>query len=120
MAYEKNTWQTGDVVTAAKLNNMENGIADANTMIINVSEQGVMDKTWLEIHTALSLGKRVIAVVTNEEFESVEQYTTVSAGKNEDVYGVNAAMIDITGAVININFFTDSQNGYPYHSGWEP
>ena len=34
MAYEKNTWQTGDVVTAAKLNNMENGIADA--LAINV------------------------------------------------------------------------------------
>lgn len=118
MAYEKNTWQTGDVVTAAKLNNMENGIADANTMIINVSEQGVMDKTWLEIHTALSSGKRVITIVTYEEFESVEQYRTVSAGKNEDIYGVNIALIDPTGAVINKNFDTDSQNGYPSHSGW--
>ena len=26
MAYEKQTWQTGDVVTAAKLNHMEDGI----------------------------------------------------------------------------------------------
>ena len=29
MAYVKNTWATGDVVTAAKLNNMENGIEAA-------------------------------------------------------------------------------------------
>lgn len=28
MAYVKKTWQTGDIVTAADLNNMENGIAD--------------------------------------------------------------------------------------------
>ena len=28
MAYEKQNWKTGDVVTSAKLNNMENGIAD--------------------------------------------------------------------------------------------
>lgn len=27
MAYEKQTWQTGDVVTSAKLNHMEDGIA---------------------------------------------------------------------------------------------
>ena len=120
MAYEKQTWQTGDVVTAEKLNHLENGIADTNTMIINVSEQGVMDKTWLEIHTALSLGKRVITVVTNEEFESVYQYTTFTAGKVEDIYGVNAAMIGPMSDIINIMFYTDSQNGYPYHSGWEP
>ena len=29
MAYEKNTWATGDVVTSAKLNHMEDGIADS-------------------------------------------------------------------------------------------
>ena len=27
MAYQKNTWASGDVVTSAKLNNIENGIA---------------------------------------------------------------------------------------------
>lgn len=28
MAYEKNTWATGDTITAAKLNHMEDGIAE--------------------------------------------------------------------------------------------
>lgn len=97
---------------------MENGIADANTMIINVSEQGVMDKTWLEIHTALSSGKRVITLLTYEEFESVDQYTIVSAGNLEGTYVVNAIIIDLTGAVIMKNFDTDSQNGYPSCNGW--
>lgn len=37
MAYEKQTWQSGDVVTSAKLNNMEDGIDDANcTVAVNV------------------------------------------------------------------------------------
>ena len=31
MAYEKTTWATGDVVTAEKLNNIENGIAVADS-----------------------------------------------------------------------------------------
>lgn len=30
MSYTKNTWKSGDIVTSAKLNNMENGIAAAN------------------------------------------------------------------------------------------
>ena len=33
MAYEKNTWASGDVVTSAKLNHMENGIANAGSGI---------------------------------------------------------------------------------------
>lgn len=31
MAYNKTTWQSGDVVTSAKLNNIESGIANAGT-----------------------------------------------------------------------------------------
>lgn len=33
MAYEKTTWQSGDVVTSAKLNNIENGIASLDYVI---------------------------------------------------------------------------------------
>ena len=31
MSYVKNTWKNGDTVTAAKLNNMENGIASVDS-----------------------------------------------------------------------------------------
>ena len=31
MAYEKNMWETGDVITAGKLNNMEDGIAASSS-----------------------------------------------------------------------------------------
>lgn len=30
MAYEKQTWQTGDIITANKMNYIENGIAEIN------------------------------------------------------------------------------------------
>lgn len=29
MAYEKQTWETGELITADKLNHMEDGIADS-------------------------------------------------------------------------------------------
>ena len=34
MAYEKTTWQSGDVVTSEKLNNIENGIASLDYVIL--------------------------------------------------------------------------------------
>lgn len=51
MSYTKNTWATGDTITAAKLNNMEDGIADAGYDIVidmgdkNCDEVGVNDCT---------------------------------------------------------------------------
>lgn len=38
MAYEKNTWQTGDTVTAEKLNNIENGVAVALAIKVYILE----------------------------------------------------------------------------------
>ena len=44
MAYEKNTWASGDVVTSAKLNHMENGIEAASSpydlVIVAEAEDG--------------------------------------------------------------------------------
>ena len=33
MAYEKNTWQAGDTITSAKLNNVETGIEAASQLL---------------------------------------------------------------------------------------
>ena len=62
MAYTKNTWQTGDVVTSAKLNNIENGIAGPDPLVVTESKSGdnyVLDKTWNEIKTAIDANRVV-------------------------------------------------------------
>lgn len=85
MAYEKQTWVTGEVITKEKLNHMEDGIANSGggsgeSFIIHIdSETGEADKTWREVFDALASGKYVncygsignesevgIAVGTNE------------------------------------------------------
>ena len=38
MSYSPHTWVTGETVTAAKLNNMESGIADNDAAITNLQE----------------------------------------------------------------------------------
>lgn len=62
MSYTKHTWTNGDVITATKLNEMENGISEAGggssggALIINMTagDSGfVLDKTWQEIFDAI-------------------------------------------------------------------
>ena len=38
MAYTPTNWETGDIITAVKLNNMESGIADCDTAISALKE----------------------------------------------------------------------------------
>lgn len=33
MAYEKTTWSSGDIVSSAGLNNIENGVANAHVLL---------------------------------------------------------------------------------------
>lgn len=78
MSYSPTTWETGDTITAAKLNNMEQGIANASgTLLVSVetAQDGhnlALDKTWTEIHTAiLSNGVTIIKHETGEGYDSI-------------------------------------------------
>ena len=57
MSYEPTNWKDGDLVTSAKLNKIEQGIAaGGGILIVHVTENGedgfILDKTWQEIHDA--------------------------------------------------------------------
>ena len=58
MSYEKQTWKTGDTITADKLNHIEDGIS---TYMIRITDQldssgstisSIIDKTWNELRDA--------------------------------------------------------------------
>lgn len=51
MPYEPTNWKSGDVVTSAKLNKIEAGIASGGVLVATDTE-GTLDKTWQEIHDA--------------------------------------------------------------------
>ena len=67
MSYTPNTWTTGDTITATKLNNIEQGIANAGgggAMIVTSTYDGdtdkwVLDKTAQEIYDAFMGGTPV-------------------------------------------------------------
>lgn len=78
MSYTKNTWVTGDTITATKLNNMENGIANAGSALICTSSYSssaggdVLDKTAQEIYEALLSGTPAYIKL---QYGSISDYT---------------------------------------------
>ena len=73
MGYNKTTWQTGDTVTAEKLNNMENGIA-ANDKFFMTSivyyedgDYSEIQNTWQELYNAMEAGKIIYCLDHNTE-----------------------------------------------------
>lgn len=83
MAYVKTTWHIGDVITAEKLNNIENGLGALQPLIVTKTEisaeqaeqpkkkisQYQLDKTFEEIYDALIAGKYVPILMTTGDIE---------------------------------------------------
>lgn len=83
MAYEPTNWKTGDVVTSAKLNKLEQGVAAGSGVLVvhstyDESTQTVtLDKTWQEIYDASHNGSLVVSTYEGEHGETVfESYMT--------------------------------------------
>ena len=74
MAYEKHTWETGEVITAEKLNNLEDGCN--RTMYVTVYQdedtlEEKCSKTSTEIIEAIENGLNVMLVTTEEGWNYV-------------------------------------------------
>lgn len=53
MSYEPTVWKDGDLVTSAKLNKLEQGVANGGgILVVHADENGRLDKTWQEIYNA--------------------------------------------------------------------
>lgn len=106
MSYEKQTWAKGDIVTSAKLNHMEDGIASGGgVLVIGSTIDGntmTLDHTWQEIHDAG-------AVVLIFEFDAntqVSNWRTIVDYTNGE-YGCTFIGSN------QLEFHTDSADGYP-------
>lgn len=93
MSYTKQTWATGDTITAAKLNHMEDGIAGGGALIVTVTttegtDDLVMDKTAQEIYDALTSGTPVFCSRSDgtptTSYESSTHFDIIT-----DIYGYN-------------------------------
>ncbi len=116
--YEKQTWNTGDVITEEKLNHMEDGIASGGsgggTFFVGSTydestQIETLDKTWKEIVDAFNAGKNVIL-----KFSDGPTITTIYTLAGYGCANNNFA-VRFFGYIDNVisNFLADSENGYP-------
>ena len=116
MAYTKTTWATGDVVTSAKLNHIEDGIANASgsgTLVIRVNfvdENDVLDKTWKEIFDVIKSGTFAFVLGGGENEAFCAPVTLVSNNDDETF------IVEVLEGTEIASYTTDSENGYPVYS----
>ena len=111
MSYEKQTWATGDTVTAEKLNHMEDGIDGAGgggAFFVTVDMQTMaLNKTWNEIFTAAAGGSLVFFKIVSIEESTVTLYPITQVGLSADGYDV------VVAGDVRMVFETNSADGYP-------
>lgn len=108
MAYDPTNWKSGDVVTAAKLNKLEQGVANGGVLVVGAtidSDKMVLDKTWQEIYDALQ-GGVFISMPTQPGATQKDIIIAKSAGIEDEYYFVSVPDY-------NISFETESADGYP-------
>lgn len=111
MSYTPTEWNTGDIVTAEKLNNLESGVLSASgggSFVIGVTSENdtdTLDKTWKEIHDAMASGQ--IAVIKKTQEENIQIVLCYAAANIGD--GAKPYLI----ATNDDSYFAETQNDYP-------
>lgn len=117
MSYTPTEWNTGDIVTAEKLNKLENGVASGGIFIVNtlVDEQTlrpILDKTWQEIKDAFDAMNIVILIANINSSLVIEKQITYLSVINSSVDGSNYECGFYVGSEY-LGFSTSDPNGYP-------
>ena len=112
MAYTKQTWNNGDIITADKLNHIEDGIAEGGSggggvFVVHRTNNNILDKTWQEIDTAIRNLQLVFLFDSGEGFAGMAPVSY--AGEQEGHY-----LVDFNnGSGSFLEYITQSPDGYP-------
>ena len=110
MAYTPTEWKNGDVITAEKLNKIENGIKDIPNddfyITITYINEVTMDKTFEEITEAYTQGKRLLVKLVNHN-NAILPLRSVSSS-------MGGATYNFVG-ISNISVFFDSSTSTTVH-----
>lgn len=94
MSYEKTVWNTGDVVTAEKLNKLEDGVQNAGGSVItetydSATYTSTLNKTYNEISAMVEDGKFPIIICTGETstlINFVQNYSSYTEDETTTYY----------------------------------
>ena len=120
--YEKQTWNTGDIITEDKLNHIEDGIASCGMFVVGSTydestQTETLDKTYKEIKDAVEAGRNVVQ--KKEQNDDGDSFTALFfltvIGNDNGNYYVDFVKLSSTGNSVT-SFLADSENGYPSYT----
>ena len=115
MSYEPTNWKDGDIVTSAKLNKLEQGVAGAGGILIanvvNDNGNDRLDKTWQEIHDSEAI------IVRWPLDNNIDYYFVDNVFYSGNDYIVRYTVCTTDVGIEHINFVTHEADGYPVISG---
>lgn len=112
MSYVKNTWTEGDIITAEKLNNIENGVSEVG----GVYELNVTEEEWSQMISS-STDSPWQKDITEEEFIKIENSNKIKLisnnNQNSTFFNKQATYYYESGSTkeINIDFNTFVSEG---------
>jgi len=114
MAYTKTTWTNGDLITASKLNKMEQGIADGasgGVMVITETydpeaETSTLSATWQEIKDSMSSGVVPFVQYVEGDYVGLKQVETVNILDEQYI-------LLLTGMEGGMQYEADTATDYP-------
>lgn len=119
MAYTPTNWQTGDVITAEKLNKLEGGVADSFApFIVNVSfdpdtQEYSTDKTYAEVYSALE-NKNVFYIIHGDRGLVISCTVAFvdNGGTDDYIYIITVDSVTEGTNVANGTAYKHSTNGF--------
>lgn len=92
--------------TAESTVSYSEGGGSANGLIITENESGALDKTWKEIHDALTAGQTAVVLFNTNDLRSTSliMSTIHDATDTEEVYSV---------AIAGRTYYAETETGYP-------
>lgn len=121
MSYTPNVWQAGDVVTPAKLNHIEEGIASSGggLVIHQTVNSGTgaktMDKTWQEIYDAVEAGSFAMLIDLSDGYLTTYPVAAVGISEGEP----QVAVVDYYYSSI-LRYTALSVSSYPVYGNSTP
>lgn len=120
MSYTYTEWNTGDVITAEKLNNIEQGIVSHDVFVVTSTNDDslsafVLDKTYDEILQAFTSGKNVIVKLIHGDNNENVTYCTV-LWIHDDIGSLYLLTIDPRQSGHFMLYSANSLDDYPKYS----
>ena len=121
MSYEATEWSDGDIITAQKLNKLENGVVNAGSggiLVVTGSHDGnvsTLDHTFDEIYSAAQTGIVILKDVIDEGpqwYPSIE-ISPFSRAYYDTYFDTYTVVFSVGGN--GVDFYTSSPDGYPIH-----